>query len=216
MFENLIMLSEELGRTPTHTEYKQSGLKPSSSTLERRYGSWSAAIEKAGLQPYRRPRMYEATRTAVRRGELNPRSSVGRGFASEVTVRKVLEIDVDAHCNVSHNFNHPFDLFHEEYGKIDVKSCKAIPASFGNKMRWKTGRCDSSKIDTFIVLMFDKDWKVIEHVLVVPSEAVTVNSISFQGPNSKLAAFEVDKTKYNEVYQSLSKDNCPIMGGYNE
>jgi hypothetical protein len=41
-----------------------------------------------------------------------------KGYRTLVKIPKTIDIDVDAHCNVSHNFNHPFDLFHEEYADI--------------------------------------------------------------------------------------------------
>lgn len=38
-----------LGRTPYSREWQRENLRPSSKTIFRRYGSWDAALEAAGL-----------------------------------------------------------------------------------------------------------------------------------------------------------------------
>jgi hypothetical protein len=48
-------LAAELGRSPMPREMQTRSDLPSSSTYTQRFGSWNAALEAAGLEPYRRP-----------------------------------------------------------------------------------------------------------------------------------------------------------------
>ena len=54
-------LAEELGRQPTQDEMHQADGRPSESTYKRRFGSWSDAIEQAGLESGRKTSSYSET-----------------------------------------------------------------------------------------------------------------------------------------------------------
>lgn len=52
LLDDLRLVAEQLGRSPTATEYSVAG-RFHSSTLARRFGKWTTAIERAGLSPTR-------------------------------------------------------------------------------------------------------------------------------------------------------------------
>lgn len=49
--EALHAAAKVLGVTPTRSEYRTTGLSPSSEIISDRCGSWDAAVAKAGLEP---------------------------------------------------------------------------------------------------------------------------------------------------------------------
>lgn len=48
--EDLRRVADEIGRTPTRPEYNEHG-ESSSTTQRKRFGSWAAAVDEAGLEP---------------------------------------------------------------------------------------------------------------------------------------------------------------------
>lgn len=55
LLDDLLFVANKLGKTAiTHEEYNLNG-KYSSTTLQRRFGGWFKALEKAGLQKTRTP-----------------------------------------------------------------------------------------------------------------------------------------------------------------
>lgn len=58
LLEHLVSFSEELGKSPTTEDLRETENRPSVTTYVRRFGSWNEAKRKAGLEIYEVPEKY--------------------------------------------------------------------------------------------------------------------------------------------------------------
>jgi len=146
------------------------------------------------------------------KGELDINSSVGRGRVGEILVVKTLGIGKE------HDYNriscgYSFDLYNEEFGRIDVKTSLL---SFDNRSRWKFNFQDKSEIKTYICIGLSLDRKFVQHVWIVPNKGKIRNLITFTVYDtyrslSNRRKWEVDANRYDYKWQTMKLDNCKIM-----
>lgn len=157
-------------------------------------------------------RCYEQQKTDMCHGNLNPKSSTGKGFISQRIVSKTLGINLEYDCNCYISFKYPYDLYSSKLGRIDVKSSKLHIRDSGSS-RWNFGLGNKNKCDLFIMVGFQD--KNIKHVWHVPSKDKVILSNFIVNNNkkslSKFERFEVKVEPYNETYRSMSIENCNIL-----
>ena len=144
-------------------------------------------------------------------GNLDINSSTGLGRLGEIIVVKTLKISNDFDCN-RENCNYPIDMYHEKYGKIDVKT--ALLSDTTNIWLFLF---DAKKIaDTYICLGLSSNRSNVEHVWVIPNEGEIRNKQTFGVTNSYRGLanrdhWEVDDNPYDDTLQTLDLGNCKIM-----
>jgi len=142
------------------------------------------------------------------KGQLDINSAKGLGRAGEILVVKTLGIGKEHDCNrISCGFK--FDMYHEEFGKIDVKTALL---SY-NDNNWGFGFPDKLEIKTFICLGMSSDRSTVEHVWIVPNEG---DKRSFSASDtyrslSNRKHWEVNSETYDNMWQTMKLDNCKIM-----
>ena len=152
-------------------------------------------------------------------GGLKSKSAVGFAFISQRVVAKVLELDLKYDCNCSQGFDSAYDLYDKNgYESINVKA-----AILNNKNSWKFGFKNKYTPDTYIMLGFSADKSNIEHVWITePEDDLTFDKKNFKLKQSicitnserglkRAAPWEVDCKLYNDVYHSMSLDNCSVL-----
>ena len=104
-------------------------------------------------------------KTDCRNRNLDPLSTVGKGFIGEMIIAKYLGLK---NCNLElDNFNARFDISPDSgYKRIQVKT----PSLIGGK--WKATIGKTHNFDTVFIVCMDKNepWKDIKRMYIVPEE----------------------------------------------
>lgn len=140
-----------------------------------------------------------------KKGELYYKLTTSKGLIGELIVQKVLNIPKNHNFNLEKGFCQPHDLFHKNYGNIDVKFRKRL----GNT--WSFNFKTINIPDTYIILGFSKDIKIIEHVWTIPHELKKDYTTSFSLNKNDYKMYEIDVSLFNEVYQCMSIENCEYL-----
>jgi len=139
--------------------------------------------------------------------ELSPQCQTGKGYISEKLTEKVLNCKMN--CSTV-SFTHPYDLIHDIYGKIDVKSSK--PHKDGNFMFTikKKQNCD-----TFVCIGFDEDRHNVLAVWIIPAQEIChLMAIAIHSSNKRYKQFEKDDvTEWNNALHSMKLETCPVLRG---
>ena len=145
------------------------------------------------------------------KGELDINSNVGRGRSGELLLANVLNINKKYDCNRI-SCGYKFDLYHEKYGKIDVKT-SVLNCDYNT---WVFMFYAKKEADTYICVGLSDDTKRVEHLWIVPNEGeirntsgITIKNTSYSLYNRK--RWEVDAKPYNDMWQTMKLDNCKIM-----
>ena len=147
-------------------------------------------------------------------GRLSKESYVGKGFIAEKIIAKTLNID--KHCIELINFIHPFDLYNDQYKRIDVKSCKLLNNK-GNNFHWNFRLNKNGKADTYILMGLDENRKNILKIWIINvNDELIKNNTQLGISNSekglsRFKQFEVDPEPFNETYHSMSLENCSVL-----
>jgi len=143
-------------------------------------------------------------------GVLDPSGPTGLGVITEYVVHKVLDGSLWYNGDIN-SFNSKYDIFHERYGNINVKSSKLSYEKYGRYAPYwifaypKSG---STTPDTYICLGLDENRTKILRVFIIPPDADVVGKLAIFVAESekslmRVKDYEVDATPYNEVYQKL-------------
>jgi len=155
---------------------------------------------------------YNTSKTKHKNGNLDSMSGVGKGFISQRIVAKTLNIPLINDCNCSIDFKAPYDLFHDKYGKIDVKA-SGLRTKYNNWQFYFKAKTDA---DIYFCLAFDEEWKKIMRVWAIPNTGryqsltgITItNNIS---PILKYSKYEASADKYDKVFHSMSIERCTVL-----
>lgn len=149
-----------------------------------------------------------------RNGNLDPLSTVGKGFIGQQVIAKKYNVD---DCNLKmDNFHFYVDLSKiSGHGYCEVK----ISSLLGNI--WKAELGMDHKFDTVFVLCMDKNvpWRDIEKVYVIPESElygeVRINIYKdFSNVRSRFKwvdKFRVDEKVFNDIYHTMKLENCKIL-----
>lgn len=158
---------------------------------------------------------YQKKKTDCRNGNLNPNSSLGKGYVSEILVAKFLGIKT---CfDLTDNFSYPkYDMFeHEDWGIINVKGSSPIRRE--NNSYWGFSTRKNTRPDFFFCIGYDENRKHVEIVYIIPNEhyvsAIEGIHIPCNG-NSKWDIFkerEDEVKKWDDLFHTLKLENCPVL-----
>lgn len=151
-----------------------------------------------------------------RNNNLDPDSTTGKGYITEVLVAKFLGIKT---CfDITNNFSYPkYDLLEcEDFGKINCKGSCIRTHEYRKPFR--TFHINKNiEADFFFCIGYDEDMKNVECVYIIPNEdyvcKLTDISISQYG-RSKWDIFkesEEEIKKWNELFHTLKLENCPVL-----
>ena len=151
-------------------------------------------------------------------GNLDPNSKVGFGFIGQRVVAKTLGLELRHDCNCSIGFNAPYDLYDKKLGNINVKT-----SVLNNKNYWYFTLLNKYTPDTYIMLGFANDKSDILHVWITePEDDLTFDAKNFKFKTNititnsekalkKAEYYEVDIEPYNDMYHTMSLDNCSAL-----
>lgn len=142
-----------------------------------------------------------------RNNDLDPHSSVGKGYISEVLVAKFLNIKT---CfDITGNFNHKFLYDIEDWGRINVKSSSLRD---GNYHRFVIKK--NIVPDFFFCIGYDKLRKHVIKVYIIPNEKHISNKLEIQininNPNPYLK-FEETEKPWDDLFHSMKLENCKVL-----
>lgn len=150
-----------------------------------------------------------------RNKNLDPDSTVGKGYITEVLVAKFLGIKT---CfDMTGVFNHKaFDMYeHEDWGKIDVKG--SIIHYYNGYLMWYFDTDKNIIPDFFFCIGYDKYMKNVECVHIIPNEDRVCKSARIWIPKDRHSKWNVFKEseeevkKWNDLFHTLKLDNCPVL-----
>lgn len=105
-------------------------------------------------------------------------------------------------CNLEFDdYSFPFDLYHEEKGRINVKI-----RTMNCLRRWNFDTDGKENCDVFILLCMDNNipWRNIYRVYIIPVHEIDVKGITIvENPNSRWERFREDPLIYYDSYYKL-------------
>ena len=145
------------------------------------------------------------------KGNLDINSTTGLGRAGEILIVKTLKIGDEHDCNRI-SCGYKFDLYHNKYKKINVKT-SLFNYEYNN---WTFGFNAKKVANTYICIGLSSDRSIVEHVWVVPNEGYIRNLSGLKIYNTFDSLYnrkhwEVDAKPYNDIWQTMKLDNCKIM-----
>lgn len=151
-----------------------------------------------------------------RNKNLDPDSSAGKGYITEVLVAKFLGIKT---CfEITGNFNHKaFDIYeHEDWGRINVKGSSLLYDCDGH-LTWFFNKKKSVIPDFFFCIGYDKDMKNVESVHIIPNGDDVCNLTYLFIPKDICSKWYIFKEseegikKWNELFHTLKLEDCPVL-----
>lgn len=144
-----------------------------------------------------------------RNGNLDPYSSVGKGYISEVLVAKFLKIDTCFDKTGIFNYR-SFDMFEtEEWGRINVKGSKLIDNNY------HLFNISKNIIpDFFFCIGYDTYRKYVERVYIIPNEDYISKLDLLAIPKygySKYHIFMENEKPWDDLFRTLKLSNCSIL-----
>jgi hypothetical protein len=144
-----------------------------------------------------------------RNGNLSKNSEAGKGFICEQIWCKARDLQ---NCNIiTDNFHHKYDTSKDdEFGYCQIRSNGFLKES----NRWNSFRTKGTYINLVLFCM-NKDYTNIDRMYIIPEiEAKKVKVITIYKNNrvdSWYNKFQIDETPYNEVFHSMSLEDCPVL-----
>lgn len=144
-----------------------------------------------------------------RNKDLDPDSSSGFGYISEVLTAKFLGIKT---CfDITGNFNHrKFDMYqHEDFGRIDSKGSKL----FHDKNCYYWGK---NKIpDFFFCIGYNDTRTEVLCVYIIPNENIITNAIhinkNWRQHEDPYYWYKQDPKPWNDLFHTLKIEDCPVL-----
>jgi len=152
-----------------------------------------------------------------RNGNLDPNSSSGKGYTTEVLVAKFLGIWT---CfDLTDIFNYPkYDMLeHKDWGIIDVKGSSLL--LYNNSLRWLFCTCRNTKPDFFFCIGYDKNMKRVINVYIIPNEEYVSKLMSISIPYNSTSKWdnfkesEEEVKKWDDLFHTMKLENCPVLRG---
>jgi len=145
-----------------------------------------------------------------RNNDLDPYSSAGKGYISEILVAKFLNIKT---CfDITGNFNHKFfDLYDiEDWEKINVKSSSLHMENY-HQFNIKKNIIP----DFFFCIGYNELRKHVIKVYIIPNEKYISNrtaiTINVNNPNPVYLKFEESEKPWDDLFHSLKLENCKVL-----
>lgn len=149
-----------------------------------------------------------------RNGNLDPLSTVGKGFIGQQIIAKKYNVD---DCNLKMDNFH----FYVDLSKISGFGYCEVKISGLHGKLWKAELGMEHKFDTVFVLCMDKNvpWIDIERAYVIPESKLygeaRINIYKdFSNMRSRFKwvdKFRVDEKDFNDIYHTMKLENCKIL-----
>lgn len=158
---------------------------------------------------------YNRKYTDCRNGNLDPNSSLGKGYITEILVAKFLGIKT---CfDLTNNFSYPkYDMFeHEDWGLINVKGSTLMRKGNGSYQYFSIRK--NTRPDFFFCIGYDENRKHVKSIHIIPNECYvsTLHTICIPySDNSKWDIFkerEDEVKKWDDLFHTLKLENCPVL-----
>lgn len=160
-----------------------------------------------------------------KKGTLDPNSTTGRGLSAENVVAEYLDVK---NCNIENNFKNKYDLYHDKYGKINVRSIVLYDNVWHLHIR--KNKNEKLHFDTYFFVAFSAHRKKIEHVWIIKTnDNILKNKVSFSITNNvfnnpvrsglkRLKNYEINAQPLNEIWQKMkiNKEKCSFFNKYYE
>lgn len=153
-----------------------------------------------------------------RNNNLDPNSSAGKGYITEILVAKFLGIKT---CfDIIDNFHHPkYDLLErEDFGKINCKGSRLIVIDHRRGcIGWRFNTKKNTIVDFFFCIGYNEDMTNVESVFIIPNEG---NVCKLEGIGiikdghskwNKFKESQEEVKKWNDLFHDLRLENCPIL-----
>lgn len=124
----------------------------------------------------------------------NDKSMIGENIATDALGAINCNLEFD-------DYNFPFDLRHEEKGRINVKI-----RTMNCLRRWNFDTDGKENCDVFVLLCMDNNipWRNIYYVYIIPVHNIDARGITIvDNPNSRWERFRVDPLPYYDSYYKL-------------
>lgn len=143
-------------------------------------------------------------------GVLDPNSTTGMGYISEYVIYHGIAGDSKWLNNDIDSFNGDYDMYHDIYGNVSIKSSTLHIYDDVNSKSWQFCISSSNKIpDTYIFVGFNTNKDIIEHIWVINSKDKIVNKKTFRITKSidsinRYKKYEINCIKFNNIYLNLN------------
>ncbi len=157
------------------------------------------------------------TKTKCRNKQLDPDGTSGIGYITEVLISKFLEIPT---CfDITDNFCNPkYDILeHEDWGIIDCKGSSLHNDNSGRNYYWSFSIRNNTKPDFFFCIGYDENRKHVLLSYYIPND-VNISKLTTLRINANWTPeedpyywFKQDPKLLNDIYHTLSLENCPVL-----
>lgn len=145
-------------------------------------------------------------------GNLDPKSSIGKGFIGQQIVAKTFGVE---DCNLKmDNFNFYVDLCkHSDYGYIEVK----ISSYYKEHRAWSFDTRREQYYDNLFLVCMDGNWpwKDVKRMYAIPWEAVgyrkRINIYKNPSRGGWYKEFRIDEKPFNDTYHNMKLENCKVL-----
>lgn len=164
--------------------------------------------------------MKDKSRQKCRNKDLDPDSTKGFGYISEVITAKFLGIKT---CfDITGNFNHrAFDMYHhEDFGRIDAKASKLYKTAKcclhdKNCYYWEF-RIKKNKIpDFFFCIGYNETRTEVICIYIIPNENIITNVIyinkNWDQHEDPYYWYKQDPKPWNDLFHTIKLEDCPIF-----
>lgn len=160
----------------------------------------------------------EKMRSDWRNGNLDPKSSPGRGFIGQQIVAKNYGIE---DCNlIMDNFCFLIDLSrHSKYGYCEVKT-----SSLSIKGRWGFRTDRKQEYDTLFLVCMDGNWpwKNVERVYAIPwnvaiekiNKGLAIIKRPIRHCSQWYEEFKINEKPFDDIYNKMQLKNCKVLRQY--
>lgn len=148
-----------------------------------------------------------------RNKNLDPDSSCGFGYISEVLTAKFLGIKT---CfDITGNFNHrKFDMYqHEDFGRIDSKGSKLF--YYEGCYYWIFTTRKNNIPDFFFCIGYNDTRTEVMCVYIIPNENIITNAIyinkNWNQHKDPYYWYKQDPKPWNDLFHTLKLEDCPVL-----
>lgn len=157
--------------------------------------------------------MKDKSRQKCRNKDLDPDSTKGFGYMTEVLIAKFLGIET---CfDMTGNFNHrAFDMYHhEDFGRIDAKASKLFHDKNCYYLEFHTKK---NKIpDFFFCIGYNESRTDIICVYIIPNENIMSHTIrinkNWNQHKDPYYWYKQDPKPWNDLFHTLKLEDCSVL-----
>lgn len=154
----------------------------------------------------------DKSRRKCRNKGLDPDSTVGFGYMTEVLIAKFLGIKT---CfDMTGNFNYrEFDIYqHEDFGRIDAKGSKLL--YYKGYYYWEFHTKKNKTVDFFFCIGYNDTRTEVISVYTIPNENIVDNLYINKNWNQHEDPYywhKQDPKPWDDMFHTLKLEDCPVL-----